>query len=403
MLKSEYALAEPEFSPLAAGLSLATRSMPTSEKPITKHNWYPPWAPRFWNGMRVGSFLALLRENQFQIDLARWPMTTIVGGCSVLNSTLGFVQQLTHGRRIEQAQLIAPPVFVIGHWRSGTTLMHELLALDSRYAFPNNFDAFVPNHFLLSRYWLYPIVKLLMPPSRPMDNMSMGVSSPQEDDFALSAFGAPTPYRRIAFPNRTHRDHLLLNLGNASELELERLRSAMERFLKALTVRYQKPLVLKSPPHTGRIEKLSQWFPGAKFVHVARHPYDLVPSTMRLWRALDQLMGFQLPRYDDTVLKNYIFECQDLMYSAYHQQRGLIPSKHLVEVRFEDLVEQPLVEMRRVYEHLELGEFEQIEPQLKSYFERKKNHKKNQFTIDDALRMEVDARWPIYRQMFGYE
>lgn len=352
--------------------------------------------------MRVGSFVNLLRENRFQIDLARWPMTFMVGGCSVLNSTLAGVQYLTHGRRAQAAELKGPPIFVVGHWRSGTTLMHELLALDQRFAFPSNFDAFVPNHFLLSRYWLYPIVKLLMPPARPMDNMEMGVASPQEDDFALCAFGAPTPYRRIAFPNRPHRDHLLLNLANASEAELLQLKSAMERFLKLLTVRYQKPLILKSPPHTGRIEKLAQWFPGAKFIHVSRHPYDLVPSTLRLWRALDQLMGFQLPRYDDTELKNYIFECQDLMYSAYHQQRSSIPPENLIEIRFEDLVAEPLSEMQRVYEHLRLGEYQQIEPEIKSYFDRKKSHQRNKFSIDDGLRMEVDARWPMYMQMFGY-
>jgi hypothetical protein len=377
--------------------------MPKTDKSSLQHNWYPPWAPRFWNGMRVGSFFNLLRENQFQIDLARWPMTFMVGGCSLLNSTLAGVQYLTHGRRAQRVELQGPPIFVIGHWRSGTTLMHELLTADRRFAYPSNFDAFVPNHFLISRYWLYPIIRILMPSARPMDNMEMGIASPQEDDFALCAYGAPTPYRRIAFPNRPHRDHLLLNLANASESELQQLQASMERFLKLLTVRYQKPLILKSPPHTGRIEKLAEWFPGAKFIHVSRHPYDLVPSTLRLWRSLDQLMGFQLPRYDDTALKNYIFECQDLMYTAYCQQRSAIASENLCEVRFEDLLAEPITEMRRLYEHLGLGEFQAVEQEFKNYFERKKGHQKNKFSIDDGLRLEINARWPIYMQMFGYD
>lgn len=347
-------------------------------------------------------YLRLLRENRFQIDLSRMPMATIIGGCSLVNAMMAQCQRMTHGARIQSAELVAPPVFVIGHWRSGTTLMHELLALDDRFAYPSNFDAFNPNHFLLSRFWLFPIVRLLMPGVRPMDNMTMGAGSPQEDDFALCAQGAPTPYRRIAFPNRPHRDHLLLDLANADEEQREQLRMAMSRFLRTLTIQYRKQLVLKSPPHTGRIEQLSQWFPDAKFIHIARHPYDLVPSTMRLWRSLDQIMGLQVPRYDDVALKNYIFECQDLMYSAYHRQRPQIPTQNLVEVRFEDLTANPMHVMNQVYDTLKLGDFNQIQPKIDAYFEAKKSHRQNQLTMDESIRMEIDARWPIYMNLFGY-
>lgn len=352
--------------------------------------------------MRVSSYWQLLRENRFDIDLSRYGMTAICGMCAAVNSSLAAVQSITHGRRIERTELIAPPVFVVGHWRSGTTLLHELLALDTRFGFPNNYHAFVPNHFLLSQPLLYPIVKILMPSSRPMDNMEMRVASPQEDDFALCAYGAPSPYRRIAFPNRAHRDHLLLNIANANPEELDALEQAMKRFLKALTVRTEKQLILKSPPHTGRIQKLAEWFPGAKFIHVSRHPYDLVPSTMRLWKALDQLMGFQLPRYDEVALKNYVFECQDLMYAAYHQQRTAIPAENLIEIRFETLMQSPLSEMERVYEQLQLGKFSAARPNLEAYFQRKKNHQRNLFSIDEQLRMEIDSHWSIYMQLFGY-
>jgi hypothetical protein len=353
--------------------------------------------------MRIGSLYQLLRENRFDIHLTRYPMTVLCAMCAGVNSTLAMLQKLTHGRRIERCQLVAPPIFVIGHWRSGTTLMHELLALDKQFAFPNNYDAFVPNHFLLSRPLLYPIVKILMPPSRPMDNMEMGAATPQEDDFALCAYGAPTPYRRIAFPNRPHRDHLLLNIANATTEERDLLERAMKQFLKSLTLRNSRQLILKSPPHTGRIQLLSQWFPGAKFIHVARHPYDLVPSTMRLWKALDQLMGFQWPRYDDVALKNYIFECQDLMYAAYHQQRASIPPENLIEVRFENLVQNPLEEMERVYQRLQLGDFLQARPAIESYFHRKKDHQKNRFSIDESLKMEIDSHWSMYMKLFGYD
>jgi hypothetical protein len=233
--------------------------------------------------------------------------------------------------------------------------------------------------------------------------MSMSVTSPQEDDFALCGYGAPTPYRRIAFPNRISREHLNLDLNNSSPLVQEQLHDAMDHFLKCLTIQYESQLVLKSPPHTGRIKQLAEWFPGAKFVHLSRHPYKLVPSTMRLWRLLDMLMGFQLPKYDDQWLKNYIFECKDLMYTAYFEHRAEMPDNRLVEVRFESLVANPEREMRRVYDELELGEFDQYEHALSGYFESKKDHQTNPFTLDPALQMDIDSSWHQYMDAFDYK
>ena len=352
--------------------------------------------------MRAGDYFRLLKENRFQIHPARYPMTALVGSCSIVNSALAATQRLFYKNKVANTPLNGPPVFIIGHWRSGTTLMHELVAMDERFNYPSNFEAFVPTHFLVSRPIFYPLIKLLMPERRPMDNMSMSASSPQEDDFALVAYGAPTPYRRIAFANRPNRDHLNLNFDNAAPATDRHLRETMELFLKSLTVRYKSRLVLKSPPHTGRIAQLAEWFPDAKFIHLSRHPHKLVPSTMRLWRLLDELQGFQLPKYDDTWLKNYIFECKDLMYSAYFQHRDELPTNRLAEVRFEDLVRQPIDELSRVYDQLELGEFEKVQPSIESYFDAKKNHKKNEHQLDEKLKLEIDSNWQEYSKEFGY-
>src|SRR5262249_33511021 len=46
---------------------------------------------------------------------------------------------------------IRRPIFILGHWRSGTTLLHELLALDDRLLSPTTFQCFNPQRFLLTR------------------------------------------------------------------------------------------------------------------------------------------------------------------------------------------------------------------------------------------------------------
>ena len=251
-----------------------------------KANPYPPWAPRFWNGMRFGGYSKLLFENGFKIHPTRLPMALLVGGCAVVNSAGGLLQNALFRKTINRTPITQPPVFILGHWRSGTTLLHELLSLDDRFAYPNSFDTFVPHHFLLSRWIGEPLVDLLMPSSRPMDQMKLKSRSPQEDEFAMLSSGGPTSYRRVAFPNNQQDYVSYLDSNSISEDDQIRTRNEITFFLKALTYKYGKPLLLKSPPHTGRIKLLRECFPECKFIHISRNPYELVPSTLRLWQTV---------------------------------------------------------------------------------------------------------------------
>lgn len=106
-----------------------------------------------------------------------------------------------YGTIPENTQLKQPPVFIIGHWRTGTTLLHELLILDPRHNFPNTYQCLEPNHFLLTEKFFKSYFNFLLPTRRPMDNMEAGWDKPQEDEFALCMMGQPSPYLDVAFPN----------------------------------------------------------------------------------------------------------------------------------------------------------------------------------------------------------
>jgi hypothetical protein len=365
-------------------------------------NWYPPWAPRFWNGMRMLDYWKLLKDNQFRIHPTRLPMAFMVGCCSVVNSCLSGTQSLCYQRAIEKTDFDQAPLFIVGHWRSGTTLLHELMSLDPRLAFPNNYEVFVPHHFLVSKFFLQPLVLLLMPPTRPMDRMPMRVQLPQEDDFALCAMGSPTPYRRMAFPNQPNNDFQELDTANLNDNQEAMLRKNLTKFYRSLNIRYGKPLVLKSPPHTGRIGKLAEWFPGAKFIHLSRDPQELVPSTIRLWQTLDQVQGFQPPRYDEQWLLSYIRQNKEVMYGSYLRDRAALPSNQLMEIRFEDLVADPVRQIESLYEQLELGPFEPNRENIEQYFEQRGDHKKNANRLNSDLESWIDEHWQDYREAFGY-
>src|SRR5690606_16137142 len=105
--------------------------------------------PRFWHGMLISTWLKLLVRNRFRISPTRVPMALAITFFCCGNSLTRMLQELIYGRRAEATEIKEAPVFIIGHWRSGTTMLHELLVLDERHNFPTTYQCFAPNHFLL--------------------------------------------------------------------------------------------------------------------------------------------------------------------------------------------------------------------------------------------------------------
>ncbi len=178
-------------------------------------------------------------------------------GCTIFtpfNDLLGLIQHVGYGGRIRRTELAADPVFVLGHWRSGTTLMHELLVLDDQFASPSTYACFAPWHFLVSESLMVKYGSWLIPDKRPMDNMRAGWELPQEDEFALMNLGAPTPYLLIAFPQAEPPWTNFIDMRGVEPQDLVRWQKSLTWFIKALTLKHQKQLVLKSPPHTGRLK-----------------------------------------------------------------------------------------------------------------------------------------------------
>lgn len=321
---------------------------------------------------------------------------------SPLNDLMAITQAAVHGRRIRSTQIAQPPVFILGHWRSGTTLLHELLVHDERFVSPNTYQCFAPWHFLLSEPLMVKLGGFLLPKHRPMDNMEAGWLLPQEDEFALMNLGVPTPYLRIAFPQSQPKLLDYLDMENLKPQELDDWRKRFEWFLKALTYHYDgKQLVLKSPPHTGRIAELAEMFPGAKFIHLTRDPASLYSSTLRLWRSLEEVQALH-DSPSEAEMEVYVTESLKRMYRRFDSARKQIAPQDIVDVRYEDLAANPLATVCSVYEQLELGGFEQVEPALVRRLENHEQYRPNQHALDDAQRRKVLELWPEYAERYGY-
>jgi omega-hydroxy-beta-dihydromenaquinone-9 sulfotransferase len=360
----------------------------------------PEWAPRMWEGCNLFSWLGLLIRNRFAVEFRYWYIAAIITCVSMSHTLLRILQEAIYGKALRKVELKEPPIFILGHWRSGTTLLHELLIRDERFGYPTTYECMDPNHFLLTEGLVTRWLKFLVPSRRPMDNMPAGFDRPQEEEFAMCMLGVGSPYRTIAFPNHPPQCQEYLDLENVAPKGLRRWKRAFKEFLKRVTYKSGKRLVLKSPPHTARIKHLRPMFPGAIFLHIVRDPYVVFPSTVNLWRTLYQTHGLQTPTCAG--LEAHVLETYTRMYQRLEEGKKLIEPRQFYELRYEDLVKDPPGEMKKIYDHFQLGGIEQYLPRLHEYLATIKGYETNQYDLTDAQRAAIAHHWGDVIRRYGY-
>jgi hypothetical protein len=244
------------------------------------------------------------------------------------------------------------------------------------------------------------VLKKLITEYRPMDNVKHGWDRPQEDEFALLILGAPSPYRRIAFPATKSVSPSGLDLELLNEVDRTRWKTAMHRFMKMIKIRDSRRVVFKSPTHTARMKILLEMFPDARFLHIVRNPLTVFPSTMRLWRALHQVHGLQID--NEEVLEPYILNTFEEMYVAFERDRKYIPSNRIHEIRYEDLIDEPIESLGRAYRELDLGDFSNLQKALGKEIENIKHFRVNSYPPDKLIAKMVRSRWLTFIERYGY-
>jgi hypothetical protein len=188
--------------------------------------------------------------------------------------------------------------------------------------------------------------------------------------------------------------------GCAAE-DRRRFEQALTHFVKLLTFHARKRVLLKSPPHTGRIETLSRLFPGARFIHIVRNPYSLFPSTVRLWQSLDEVQGLQMPKGEQ--LEDYVFECLTRMYHGFEAQRKRLPEGTVYDLRYEDLIADPVAEVGKIYEQVGLEDYAAVRDKIAAFVGEQKDYKTNKHALDEGLKTQIRERWASYFERYGYE
>jgi hypothetical protein len=184
---------------------------------------------------------------------------------------------------------------------------------------------------------------------------------------------------------------VLLDLRQGSAEEQDRWQRTIQLFLRELTVQQNKPMALKSPTHGFRFPLLTSLFPGSRFVIIERNPYEVFASNLKLWRTL--LDMYSLESSSSEQIEKFVLTAYLIHEETIVEGLRKIPAESIARVKYEDLVVDPLVEMRRIYSELKLPGFEDAQPALQQYIASVAGHQRNRLVLSSAQKNLVDEKW----------
>lgn len=363
-----------------------------------KHRW--SLGHNYLAGITAGDWVRLLHANR--VDATYAHRAALISLLSVVNSWHRHRESGRFGAAIRATPLAGPPLFILGHWRSGTTHLHNLLALDTeQFAFANTYQVVNPHTFLTTEAVNTRRFAWMLPPKRPMDNMALSFQSPQEDEFAPCLMSLRSPYLGISFPRRQAHYDRHLTFSQADPGDATAWLDAFEGFLKKLTLHTGRPLLLKSPTHTARIRLLSERFPGARFVHIHRHPEAVYQSSMHYHDTATWHTYLQRP--DRSAVESAVVRRYAELYGAFLEAAPLLPPGRFHEVSFDQLERDPLRTVADIYGALGLDGFERIRPRVEAYTAGLRGYVRNRFApLPASTRERLRTAWePIYHR-WGY-
>lgn len=249
---------------------------------------------------------------------------------------------------------VPSPVFILGVHRSGTTHLHNLIALDPAFIAPTTWQVMNPHGFLISGWLLKPVFALFAPWRRPMDAVRFGLSTPAEEEFAVANMGGVSPDWSFRLPRAADHYDCFCFPDQMTDAQRHRFGALHTRFLRAVTMYTRRRPLLKSPHNTGRLAFLADLYPGARFIHIRRDPDAVYRSNLNIARTAHALFQLQDPSAGGAYADRFP-DLYRAMEDRFYADADARAWAGVVEVRYEDLVADPERVIRQIYDGLDLA------------------------------------------------
>jgi omega-hydroxy-beta-dihydromenaquinone-9 sulfotransferase len=352
-------------------------------------------------GIDLISWFQLLWKNKFAIDIRFLPKAFFLTVFTVLNAPFQLYEYLIYSKRIKRIK-IKQPIFILGHPRSGTTYLQYVLSQDPRFTFCQTYEGLAPHVFLSSGEIVKSILNIFMPGTRPQDNVKAGASLPIEEEFALGSMSKTSWVHGLYFPKNIFNVFDECVVFQKEEAQKEHWKKHMLFFAQKLMYRNpDKILLLKSPCNTARIKEILEVFPDARFIHIHRNPYEVFLSNEGLYEKILPILG--LHRVTNEFMQKYILYMYEALYKKYFLEKIALPEHQLCEIAYIDFISDPMTQLKKVYQQLEFGSFDDIADFLSKEVSQSDTYQKNTYaTIDESIKAQINARWKFAFDAFGY-
>ncbi|NMM49459.1 sulfotransferase family protein [Marinigracilibium pacificum] len=355
----------------------------------------PPISPLA--GANVFNFLKIIRKGKIQNRYFIKVLLTFL--VTILALPFHIWEKIWYHRKIKRFEFTSPPIFIIGHWRSGTTLLHNLMTCDPKSSYFTTYNGVFPNN-LASKLIFKTFMRVSMPGKRPSDNVKLGPDLPQEDEFAVGNWGMESFYLFFFFPY-LYEEVYTNAVHIKQDSKKQKWLNDYDELLKKACINTGKGrLIVKNPVNTARLKLLTEYYHDSAFIFIHRNPYHVYLSTKKFFGKL--FPSIMLHGISPEEVEDLIFDLYKKLLSDYYNQKETVSSDRLLEIRFEDLETGPEKVLKDIYLKFEIGSYQQAEMEFKNYLKVNSDYKKNNYTISIREFNRINAEWAHFISKTGY-
>jgi omega-hydroxy-beta-dihydromenaquinone-9 sulfotransferase len=331
-------------------------------------------------------------------------------GKAFVTSMLGQAERWFYQRKLQAYRPQHPPLFILGHWRSGTSFLQATLAQAPDYTHFNKFQALFPRSFLLTRRSLKPLIDYTLNHLGPVQAWRKRIShdfqsldSAAEIEVALVNQMSPYSFHwGQVFPqNWQYYFDRYLFMEGISQREYHAWQRAVLHLNKKVNYLHpEKRLLVKNPGDTARVRHLLKLYPEARFIFIHRNPYDVFYSNIKLWKLI--LASLAVQDTSEAQIKVAIRYIYRRMHERYLEDRALIPPEQRVEIDYESFRLAPVDTLAEVYEHLRLPGFDEHQAGFQAYADSQQYRPSRYVYLREDI-TQLNQEWGHIFEALGYE
>ena len=355
-------------------------------------------------GCSYKNWKRLLKENRVSPD--KKDQVRFISIVTFILSIPASLEKLLYDRRIKKTKITKDPLYVVGHWRTGTTFLQNILSRDPQFGWFDPLKTVSFNNCILMRPMLRRVERHLLKEARPMDNLDYTLDLPMEEVFAQATISTQAISHMLVFPDKGNGTKFIETafIDEQTEERQQEWSEAYDYILKKATyLEKGKQLMLKSPENTCRIRKLKKTYPGAKFINIYREPYTVVASTMNMFKKEMGLLSLSEPPSEE-FMTNTLIDLIARIYKKMFVEFYEMPECDRIDIKYEDFIKDPMYYLEKIYDQLELDGFENAKPYFEEYINSMSGYKTNKYRpLDGTLIRKINEKLGFYFDRYGYK